>query len=147
MLYAALECARILLLEGIDEAVERHRRHGAAMMAGVAGLGLELFGDLDHKMHNVVGVVIPAAVDGESVRSELLQRFGIEIGTSFGPLRGRIWRIGTMGYNARQEAVITTLASLEEVLRHQGFPVAPGGGVDAALGAYASDAHASPTGV
>ena len=59
MLYAALECARILVLEGLDAAVERHRRHGAAMVAGVAALGLELFGDQAHKMHNVVGVEIP----------------------------------------------------------------------------------------
>ena len=38
-----------------------------------------------------------------------LADFGIEIGTSFGPLHGRIWRIGTMGYNARKDAVLTTL--------------------------------------
>ena len=47
---------------------------------------------------------------------ELLERHGIEIGTSFGPLRGRIWRIGTMGYNARPEAVQRTLRALEDVL-------------------------------
>ena len=105
MLYAALECARILVLEGIDAAVERHRRHGAAMVAGVQALDLALFGDQAHKMHNVVGVEIPAGVDGEAVRNDLLTRHGIEIGTSFGPLHGRIWRIGTMGYNARAEAV------------------------------------------
>jgi len=69
MLYAALECARILVLEGLDAAVERHRRHGAAMAAGVAGLGLATFGDPTHKMHNIVGVEIPAGIDGEAVRS------------------------------------------------------------------------------
>jgi (S)-ureidoglycine-glyoxylate aminotransferase len=137
MLYAALECARILLGEGIDLAVERHRRHGAAMAAGVAGLGLEVFGDARYKMHNVVGVEIPAGVDGHAVRSDLLQQFGIEIGTSFGPLHGRIWRIGTMGYNARTDAVLTTLAALEQVLRRRGLTVPPGGGVDAALRSYA----------
>jgi len=120
MLYAALECARILLLEGVDAAVERHRRHGAAMLAGVRGLGLETFGDLTHKMHNVVGVEIPEGVDGDAVRSQLLHDHGIEIGTSFGPLHGRIWRIGTMGYNARSEAVLTTLAALEAVLGRTG---------------------------
>jgi (S)-ureidoglycine-glyoxylate aminotransferase len=120
MLYAALECARILLLEGMDVAVERHRLHGAAMAAGVSGLGLELFGDQAHKMHNVVAVEIPHGVDGDAVRAELLDGHGIEIGTSFGPLHGRIWRIGTMGYNARSEAVLTTLAALEQVLGRTG---------------------------
>ena len=137
MLYAALECARILLLEGVDAAVDRHRVHGAAMAAGVAGLGLETFGDQAHKMHNVVGVEIPTGVDGEAVRTQLLEGFGIEIGTSFGPLAGRIWRIGTMGYNARADAVLATLDALEHVLVAQGFAVPSGGGVDAATEAYA----------
>ncbi|WKK71531.1 allantoate amidohydrolase [Rathayibacter oskolensis] len=50
----------------------------------------------------------------------MLEDFGIEIGTSFGPLHGRVWRIGTMGYNARTDAVLTTLAALEAVLRRAG---------------------------
>jgi (S)-ureidoglycine---glyoxylate transaminase len=136
MLYAALECARILVAEGIDDAVARHQRHGAAMTAGVVGLGLEVFGDVTHKMHHVVGVEIPAGVDGDAVRTDLLHQFGIEIGTSFGPLRGRIWRIGTMGYNARTDAVLLTLAALEQTLRRHGVATPPGGGVDAALRSY-----------
>jgi (S)-ureidoglycine-glyoxylate aminotransferase len=136
MLYAALECARILVVEGLDAAVERHRLHGEAMVAGVRGLGLDVFGDQAHKMHNVVGVEIPPGVDGEAVRADLLRGFGIEIGTSFGPLHGRIWRIGTMGYNARTDAVLTTLAALEQVLRHHGHTPPPSGGVDAAANVY-----------
>ncbi len=135
MLYAALECARILLLEGIDAAVARHRLHGDAMFAGVRGLGLEVFGDTAHKMHNVVGVEIPAGVDGDGVRAALLDRHGIEIGTSFGPLHGRIWRIGTMGYNAREAAVVRTLAALGEIL------VAEGVGSDRDAGVHAAEAH------
>ena len=135
MLYAALECARILLWEGIDDAIERHQRHGAAMLAGVTALGLAVFGDVAHKMHNVVGVEIPKGIDGDLVRTDLLNRFGIEIGTSFGPLQGRIWRIGTMGFNARTEAVVTTLAALEETLRSHGFDAPVGAGV---LGAQCS---------
>ncbi|MCS5496428.1 alanine--glyoxylate aminotransferase family protein [Cnuibacter physcomitrellae] len=140
MLYGARECARLLVEEGVDAAVERHRVHGAAMLAGVQGLGLATFGDLSHKMNNVVAVVIPDGVNGDAVRGELLEDFGIEIGTSFGPLHGKVWRIGTMGYNARKDAVLTTLAALETVLRRQGAAVVPGGGVDAAYQAYASSA-------
>lgn len=140
MLYGARECARLLVEEGVDAAVERHRVHGAAMLAGVQGLGLATFGDLSHKMNNVVAVVIPDGVNGDAVRGELLEDFGIEIGTSFGPLHGKVWRIGTMGYNARKDAVLTTLAALETVLRRQGAAVVPGGGVDAAYQAYANSA-------
>jgi (S)-ureidoglycine-glyoxylate aminotransferase len=138
MLYAARECARLLVQEGLPNAVERHRLHGSAMLAGVGagGLGLTVFGDLEHRMNNVVAVEIPAGVNGDAVRGELLTDFGIEIGTSFGPLHGRVWRIGTMGYNARKDAVLTTLASLEQVLRRHGAPVTAGGGVGAAYDVY-----------
>lgn len=134
MLYAARECARLLVEEGMDCAVARHARHGAAMAAGLRGLGLELFGDQEHRMNNVVAVRIPEAVDGDAVRRNMLEDFGIEIGTSFGPLHGVVWRIGTMGHNARRDAVLLTLSALEAVLRLHGHQAPqPGGGVRAAL--------------
>lgn len=86
-------------------------------------------------MNNVVGVYIPKEVDGDKVRQELLHSFGIEIGTSFGPLHGKIWRIGTMGYNARQ-AVLTTLAALEAILVRNKAKIIPGQAVIAAMEYY-----------
>jgi (S)-ureidoglycine---glyoxylate transaminase len=121
MLYAARECARVLLQEGLPAAFERHARVSKALTAGLQAMGLKLFGDQAHKMANVTGVHIPAGVDGERARHALLNEHGIEIGTSFGPLHGKIWRIGTMGYNARDEAVATTLRALESVLAAQKF--------------------------
>jgi len=116
MLYAAHECARILLEEGLPQAFARHALASKALTAGLTAMGLKPFGDQKHKMPNVTGVVIPPGVDGEKVRRALLTDFNIEIGTSFGPLRGKIWRIGTMGYNARAEAVEQTLRALDAVL-------------------------------
>ncbi|MGI4896453.1 MAG: pyridoxal-phosphate-dependent aminotransferase family protein [Janthinobacterium lividum] len=137
MLYGARECARLILEEGLDATIARHRLHGDAMLAGVRGLGLEVFGDVEHKMHNVVAVMIPTGVDGEAVRNSLLSDYGIEIGTSFGPLAGRVWRIGTMGYNARKDTVLVTLAAMEQVLRAHGAVVEPGAATAAAQGVYA----------
>jgi len=137
MLYGARECARLLVEEGLPAAWERHRLHGGAMAAGLVGLGLTLFGDQSVRMNNVVGVQIPEGIDGDGARATLLADFGIEIGTSFGPLHGRVWRIGTMGYNTRRDAVLVTLAALEQVLRRGGVGVPVGGGVDAALEYYA----------
>lgn len=138
MLYGARECARLLLDEGVDAAVARHDLHGRAMLAGVQGLGLQVFGDIAHKMNNVVAVEIPAGIDGDAARTAMLQDYGIEIGTSFGPLHGKVWRIGTMGYNARKDAVMLTLAALEQVLRAGGAEVRPGGGTGAAAEIYQS---------
>jgi (S)-ureidoglycine---glyoxylate transaminase len=136
MLYAARECARILLKEGLDQAFARHARAGRAMAAGLEAMGLRLFGDQRHKMANVTGVYIPQNVDGEAVRAAMLDDFGIEIGTSFGPLRGRIWRIGTMGYNCRKQNVLVCLAALEATLRRAGFRAQAGAAVDAAFAVY-----------
>ncbi|GAA1467232.1 pyridoxal-phosphate-dependent aminotransferase family protein [Microbacterium thalassium] len=138
MLYGARECARVLLAEGRDAVIARHRIAGEAMLAGVRGLGLVVFGDVAHKMNNVVAVEIPEGVPGDAARGAMLTDFGIEIGTSFGPLHGRVWRIGTMGYNAREDAVLTTLAALEAVLRRYGHAVPAGGGVEAATDVYRS---------
>lgn len=136
MLYCARECAINLLDEGIDTCIERHKLNGDAMLAGVQGLNLKPFGDLANKMNNVVGVYIPDVVDGETIRHQMLHDFNIEIGTSFGPLQGKIWRIGTMGYNARPDCVFNTLQSLETVLRRNGHQLGMGEAVDAAFSVY-----------
>jgi (S)-ureidoglycine-glyoxylate aminotransferase len=62
--------------------------------------------------------------------------FEIEIGTAFGPLQGRIWRIGAMGYNAMRHKVLITLGALEACLMREGFSLPPGAAVRAALEAW-----------
>ncbi|MDQ1205317.1 alanine--glyoxylate aminotransferase family protein [Microbacterium sp. SORGH_AS_0862] len=140
MLYGARECARLLLLEGREAVIARHELAGRAMLAGVEALGLAVFGDVGHKMSNVVAVYIPDGVPGDAARTAMLEDFAIEIGTSFGPLHGKVWRIGTMGYNARKDTVLTTLAALEAVLRRHGVAVPAGGGVEAASDVFAGRA-------
>ncbi len=136
MLFAARECARVILEEGLDNAIARHKLNGAAMLAGIQGMGLEVFGDIANKMNNVLGVVIPQGIHGEQVRQMMLNDFAIEIGTSFGPLQGKIWRIGTMGYNARKDCVLQTLAALEAVLNRLGFVSPHGEAMQAAWNIY-----------
>jgi len=132
MLFAARECARIVLEEGLEARFARHARAGAAMVAGIEALGLPVYGDKAHKMTNVTGVIAPAGVDYDRVKARMRTEFEIEIGAAFGPLAGKIWRIGTMGVNARKHAVLQTLAALEAVLRWEGFRAPAGAGVDAA---------------
>ena len=136
MLYAARECARILMQEGLVSAFKRHAVASQALTQGLTAMGLRLFGDPKHKMANVTGVYIPEGIDGDKVRRGLLKDFNIEIGTSFGPLHGRIWRIGTMGYNARSDAVLNTLGALEAVLAGEKHKLPRGAAVDAALAVY-----------
>jgi (S)-ureidoglycine-glyoxylate aminotransferase len=136
MLYGARECARIVLQEGLENRWARHRAAGRAVTAGARALGLEVFGDHRHRMSNVTGIVIPAGVDGEAVRRRMREDFQIEIGSAFGPLQGRLWRIGAMGYNAAKHKVLITLGALETVLRAEGFAAPAGVAVEAALAAW-----------
>ncbi|MFD1888484.1 pyridoxal-phosphate-dependent aminotransferase family protein [Paenibacillus wenxiniae] len=137
MLYGLREGLRILHQEGLDVRFERHRQNGAAIVAGVKAMGLELFGGDQHRLPVVTCIEIPPGVDGESVRSMLLNDFGIEIASSFGPLKGRIWRIGSMGYSSSRKNVLHVLGALEATLIYHGVKLPAGAGVQAALAVYA----------
>jgi (S)-ureidoglycine-glyoxylate aminotransferase len=137
MLYAARECARVVLGEGLEDGFARHEVASRALRAGLQAMGLELFGDPAHRMANVTGVYIPAPCgNGEKVRAEMLNDFGIEIGTSFGHLAGKIWRIGTMGHVCRKPNILRCLASLEAVFRRNGFDTPANAAVDACYRVY-----------
>ncbi|MNO33007.1 Purine catabolism protein PucG [compost metagenome] len=136
MLYALREGLRLVLEEGLEERHARHALHERALAAGLTAMGLKLYGDPESKLTVVTCVLIPEGVDGESVRAMLLSRFGIEIASSFGPLKGLIWRIGTMGFSCRENNVLRLLGALEAVLLRHGYAVPCGLGVQAALDAY-----------
>src|SRR5439155_26321966 len=100
--------------------------------------GLGLYGKEapEHRLPFLTPVVVPPGVDELRVRRRLVEDFGIEIGAAFGPLQGKIWRIGTMGHSASRQNVLLCLAALEHVLRNEGWRAAAGAGVDAAVACY-----------
>ncbi|GBR45557.1 pyridoxal-phosphate-dependent aminotransferase family protein [Neokomagataea thailandica] len=139
MLYAAREAAQVALEEGMDARFARHARAGAAVVAGIRAMGLRVYGDDSTRMSNVTGVWVPEGCDPNRVRSLLRTEFEIEIVSSFGPLTGKIWRIGAMGVNAAKHKILLTLAALEAVLAGEGVEVVRGAGIDAARAAW--EAH------
>ncbi|MGQ0568299.1 MAG: pyridoxal-phosphate-dependent aminotransferase family protein [Armatimonadota bacterium] len=140
MTYAIREALRLVVEEGLDARALRHQRAGDALKAGLAAMGLELFGDPAHRLPMITAVRIPDGVDDEPARLQLLDEFGIEIATSFGPLRGKVWRIGTMGYNAELRTVLAVLNGLEHVLRSFGVRGRHGAGVEIARQTYPASA-------
>ena len=143
MVYGLREALRAIQTEGLAARFARHRLHGDALRAGLAALGLTLFGGEppERRLPFITPVVVPEGVDELRVRHRLIADFGIEIGAAFGPLQGRIWRIGTMGYSARRENVLLALVALESVLRREGWKA--GAGVEAALACYAASGAAA----
>jgi (S)-ureidoglycine---glyoxylate transaminase len=137
MTYGLREALRLVVDEGLEARFARHRRAADALRAGLAAMGLELFGDPRHRLPMITAVLVPPGVEDEPARQRLLDEFGIEIATSFGPLRGRVWRIGLMGVNAALPAVLSVLAGLEHVVCDGGVDVRRGAGVDAAREMFA----------
>jgi len=90
----------------------------------------------------VTAVLIPSGVDDARVRNQLLDEFNIEIAGGFGPVKGKIWRVGLMGYCSQKQYVLLFLSAFEKVLQEQGFRVPAGAGVAAAIYSYA---HAEAT--
>ena len=83
-------------------------------------------------------VRVPGGVDEAAVRQGLLERHAIEIGAGLGPLAGKIWRFGLMGYSCRPDNVMLCLSALGSVLSDMGLPVKVGEAEGAAHQAYAA---------
>ena len=137
MVYALRESLRIVLEEGLEARFERHRRHSAALMAGVATLGCAPQAQAGHRLPSLNCIQVPAGVEEAPIRKAVLLENGIEIGGGLGPLAGKVWRIGLMGESSRQENVLAVLAALEQQLKKSGRPVKLGAAGAAALEAYA----------
>lgn len=136
MIYALHEGLRMMILEGIENGYERHSQNDRAIQAGIEAMGLAIFGDRTTKMPTVTPILIPEGVDGDAVRNTLLNDFGVEIASSFGPLQGKVWRIGNMGFSSRKENVLHVLAAFEAALLFHGATINRGEAVLAALREY-----------
>jgi len=137
LIFALREALRLALEEGLEARWERHRQNQHALNAGIEAMGLELFvKNPADRLPTVTAVVVPAGLDDLKVRRQLLDEFNLEIAGGFGPVKGKIWRVGLMGYSSQKNNVLLCLAALEKVLGDQGFRVPAGAGVAAAVHSY-----------
>jgi len=83
---------------------------------GVEGLGLQFLVEEERRLPVLNALRVPDGVDDRAVRQRLLQEHGIEIGGGLGPLAARVWRVGLMGYSAREENVARLLTALRIIL-------------------------------
>ena len=139
-LYALHEALLILKEEGIENAWARHTRHHLALKAGLEAMGLKFLVKEEAQLPQMNAVIIPEAIKAREaeVRKTLLTEFNLEIGAGLGPLAGKIWRIGLMGYSCKPENVMLCLSALGSVLSDMGLPIQVGDAEAAAHGAYAA---------
>lgn len=135
--YALCEGLRLIHKEGLEARWQRHRLNHQALMAGLQAMGLQPFAQVGHWLPSLNPVCIPDGINDAQVRGRLLQDYGIEIGGGLGKLKGQIWRIGLMGYNATRRNVLTFLNVFEAVLRAEGCPLQVGAALSAAEEVYA----------
>jgi len=138
-LYALHEALLILKEEGIENAWARHQRHHIALKAGLEAMGLKLLVKEGARLPQMNAVHVPEALKEREaeVRRTLLTEFNLEIGAGLGPLAGKIWRIGIMGYSCKPENVMLCLSALGSVLSDMGLPIHVGEAEAAAHQAYA----------
>jgi aspartate aminotransferase-like enzyme len=135
-LVAALDVALGLLLdEGLDAAFDRHVRLGRATRAGAKAMGLELFSPDEDRSAVVTAIRAPDGVDADDVVKGLRDRFGITIASGQGELKGKLFRIGHIGWFDVFD-IATALAAVEAVLADLGADIERGVAVSAALEAY-----------
>jgi aspartate aminotransferase-like enzyme len=125
----------LLLQEGLEQAFERHARLGRACRAGVKAMGLELFSPDDDRSAVVTAINAPDGIDSSELVQTLRDRQGIVLAPGQGPLKGRVFRIGHIGFYDVFD-ITTALAGVELVLAELGAEIERGLAVTAALEAF-----------
>ncbi len=136
-LFALHEALLLIREEGLENAWARATRHHLALKAGLEAMGMEMLVAEKYQLPQMNAVKCAEGVNEAEVRKRLLNEFSIEIGAGLGPLAGKIWRIGLMGYSCRPDNVMLCLSALGSVLDDMGYDVHVGDAEAAAHGAYA----------
>lgn len=115
-LYALHESLLMLKNEGLENSWQRHQLQHQALAKGLVELGLEFVVPTDERLPQLNTVYIPKGIDDAKVRSYLLNHYNLEIGAGLGEFAGKAWRIGLMGFGAKNENVALCLAALKDAL-------------------------------
>ena len=119
--YALREALRLVLEEGLENRFARHKLHSKALVAGLEAMGLKMLVSASYRLPELNAVYIPEGINDATVRRALLNEYGIEIGGGLGKFKGKVWRIGLMGYTSKKENVMLFLSALEDILTYLGY--------------------------
>jgi len=136
-LFALHEALLLIREEGLEDCWARHKRHHIALKAGLEAMGLKFLVQEEFQVPQMNAARVPDGVNEAEVRKRLLNEFSLEIGAGLGPLAGKIWRFGTMGFSCRPDNVMLCLSALGSVLQDMGHSVHVGEAEAAAHHAYA----------
>jgi alanine-glyoxylate transaminase / serine-glyoxylate transaminase / serine-pyruvate transaminase len=122
MFYALREALLVIAEEGIENRWERHRRTHKFFVEQIEAMGLGMHVPAAHRIPTLNTVLVPQGIDDAKIRKRLLEGPGIEIAGGFGPLAGKVFRIGLMGPLATETNVQFFLAEFKKALQAEGYP-------------------------
>ncbi|GAB4288919.1 MAG: alanine--glyoxylate aminotransferase family protein [Coriobacteriia bacterium] len=125
------EALKMMREEGIENVIARHSRLAEATRRGCEALGLSLFAPPEGRGSAVTPVWVPEGVDGAKIPKIMKEKHGVTIAGGQDDYKGRIFRIGHLGYFGDFD-IITTLAALEMTLAELGYEFERGAGIKAA---------------
>lgn len=114
--YGFREGLRLVAEEGLENRWARHRKNAEYLWEKLEALDLSMHVEAKNRLPPLTTVRVPAGVDEVAVRTKLRDGYNIEIAGGFGPLKGKIWRVGFMGFGSRRENVTLLAEALREVL-------------------------------
>ncbi len=115
-IYGFHEGLRLILEEGLENRWARHKANHELLVAGLAEMGLGILPDPGFRLWSLNAVTIPDGADDMAVRKQLLTDYNIEVGGGLGDLKGKVWRVGLMGFGSTPNNVILLLGALKKIL-------------------------------
>jgi aspartate aminotransferase-like enzyme len=135
-LFFALHAAlNMMQAEGLENIFARHQRHTQVTRAAIKAIGLPLFA-ADDAASPAITAVAPDRVDAEQIRSVMRKRYDIVLAGGQDHLKGKIFRIGHLGFVCDRD-IMAAIAALEATLLELGYDFTPGAGIAAAAQALA----------
>lgn len=122
LFYALDEALKMLREEGLERRIERHRLCASALYRGLEAMGLTIFPEPEFRSNTVIAVNYPGGVDDSKFRSMLRDEHGIVVAGGVGKLKGKVFRIGSMGTVSRDD-IIYTVRSIAATLTRMGLDV------------------------
>ncbi|MGI6686334.1 MAG: pyridoxal-phosphate-dependent aminotransferase family protein [Bacillota bacterium] len=120
-IYGLHEALQLIKEEGLENRFKRHQLNSKALIAGLEAMGMKMLVQPEYRLAPLNTVIIPDGIDDLKVRKALLNDYSIEIGGGLGDLKGKIWRIGLMGYGSTKRNVVLVLTTLANVLADLGY--------------------------
>lgn len=132
LLRSVNKALELIIEEGLQEVFHRHSQLAKATRAAVEALGLKLFAAPQARSNVITSIKMPEGIDGEKVKKQMAEKYGVITAGGQEDLKGKILRIGHMGY-VHEGDIIQTIAALEKALIDVGYPIEKAVGIKAAL--------------